>query len=106
MEEILKDSSLSGLDAMLLYRGLGCIGGVKAIKIIRDHLGRNNSYENSLWGQAPQFKTPLNFMVELCAVRELQNMGCFEESSRIGAYRNSGSLLIRRYARRLASAKK
>lgn len=106
MEEILKDPSLSGLDAMLLYRGLGCVGGAKAIQIIRDHLGRKNSYENSLWGQASQFKNPLNFMVELCAVRELQGMGCFEESLRIGAYRDSSSLLIRRYARRLAAAKK
>ncbi len=106
IEELLKDSSLSGLDVMLLYRGLGCIGGTKAIQVIRDNFGRGNSYENSLWGQAPQFKTPVTFIVELCAVRELQAMGCFEESSRLGNYRNSSSVLVRRYARRLAAAKK
>ncbi len=106
IEEILRNQELAGVDVMMLYRALGCIGGARAIRIIREHLGRKMTYESSLWGQAPQFKTSLNFLVDLCAVRELQKMGCFEESPRLGAYCNSSSLLVRRCARRLAAAKK
>ncbi len=79
----------------LIYRALGIAGGRDAVKAIQGHLASMD---------AP--KTSDDMQVVFAGVKELQGLGCFDESHRLEPHRQSEFFLFRKAALRLDAARK
>ena len=86
---------LSPPDIALLYHALGSLGGEDAVLAIRRHLSTTKPPESID-----------DYQLQFAAVRELQRMGCMDESQRLKPLIRSDNFMVRKAAMRLADDKK
>jgi hypothetical protein len=81
-------------DITLLYQALGKLGGADAVQAIRNHLATT---------KAP--KSREDYQLQYAGVRELQAMGCFDESQRLDPLLKSDNFMVKKAAMKLVNQK-
>jgi ribulose 1,5-bisphosphate synthetase/thiazole synthase len=95
LEEAPRLKFLSPPDIALLYHALGSLGGEDAVLAIRKHLSTTKPPESID-----------DYQLQFAAVRELQRMGCMDESQRLKPLLSSDNFMVRKAAMRLADDNK
>lgn len=91
LQTLLEDESLPATDVLFIYIALSKWGGSEAVSILRGHLKKMDARTN----------VPDRDKLELAAVRELQSLGCYDESHRAKSRTGLAYFLLRKLAVRL-----